>query len=712
MNDNEARARVLIDTQLADLGWDIHDSNAVRYEVALPDRGGFADYVLCDRHGRALAVIEAKRFSTDPGSATAQARHYAEQLGVPYIFLANGRETLFWEWQREAFPRAVKTFFKQDDLERRAATLVLRVEPGGVPIDTRIAGRDYQIACIDTLCREMASGRRKLLVEMATGTGKTRTAAALIKRLFQANAITRVLFLVDRIPLARQAVDALTEHLPDYPAYVLRGGGFRDEKRITVTTLQSMVNIYRDYSSGYFDLVVSDECHRSIYGKWSGVLKHFDGIQIGLTATPCVARPEDLGDDEDGLTVRDTLRFFEVERPTFSYRLRQAIAEGHLAPYQIYKAKTVRTAAEGGFTVTRDELDWTAMDSATHAELTLLFDNRSTLVVDPTALERRFTIPERNRAIVREFRKVYDHGYLDKQSVLRKPLIGKTIVFAVTKRHAAFLAELFDQAFADRKTDPADRYADYVVSGLGPDDSADGLTKIQRFKKERFPQILVSVNMLDTGFDCPEVVNLVFARYTRSTILYQQMRGRGTRKLSGKPLFTLFDFVGVSDLHGDADTWGEGGVVRETPRRAPPTPRRLLALDIDDRIDPTTREWITLDEDGNIVRPAASEQRAAELGARFEAWRLQQSGLDAEAERWLTLLGNQIRANADTLDEILPEHFACFHVFENMGGLHEARRVFGGAAPLEALLDSLNGALFADNAALPTADDASAPPPT
>jgi len=296
--------------------------------------------------------------------------------------------------------------------------------------------------------------------------------------------------------------------------------------------------------------------------------------------------------------------------------------------------------------------------------------------------------------------------------VLRKPLIGKTVVFAVTKRHAAFLAELFDQAFADRKTDPADRYADYVVSGLGPDDSADGLTKIQRFKKERFPQILVSVNMLDTGFDCPEVVNLVFARYTRSTILYQQMRGRGTRKLSGKPLFTLFDFVGVSDLHGDADTWGEGGVVRETPRRAPPTPRRLLALDIDDRIDPTTREWITLDEDGNIVRPAASEQRAAELGARFEAWRLQQSGLDAEAERWLTLLGNQIRANADTLDEILPEHFACFHVFENMGGLHEARRVFGGAAPLEALLDSLNGALFADNAALPTADDASAPPPT
>mgnify|MGYP002144492117 CR=1 FL=1 len=712
MNDNEARARVLIDTQLADLGWDIHDSNAVRYEVALPDRGGFADYVLCDRHGRALAVIEAKRFSTDPGSATAQARHYAEQLGVPYIFLANGRETLFWEWQREAFPRAVKTFFKQDDLERRAATLVLRVEPAGVPIDTRIAGRDYQIACIDTLCREMASGRRKLLVEMATGTGKTRTAAALIKRLFQANAITRVLFLVDRIPLARQAVDALTEHLPDYPAYVLRGGRFRDEKRITVTTLQSMVNIYRDYSSGYFDLVVSDECHRSIYGKWSGVLKYFDGIQLGLTATPCVAPAADPGDDEDQLFVRDTLRFFEVDQPTYSYTLKQAIADGHLAPYQIYRAKTVLTAAEGGFPVKRDELDWHGMDADTRAELELLFGTEDTIVVDPSALERRFTIPERNRAIVREFRQVYDNGYMDGAGVLRKPLLGKTIVFAVTKRHAATLAEMFDHAFADLKPDPAVRYADYVVSDLGSDDEADAYTKIRRFKKEPYPQILVSVNMLDTGFDCPEVVNLIFARFTRSSILYQQMRGRGTRKSKNKPVFTMFDFVGVVDYHGDDDEYAPGSVVKSPPKRGPLQPRRLLSIDVDDHIDPTTREWITLDEDGNIVRPAASEQRAAELGARFEAWRLQQSGLDAEAERWLTLLGNQIRANADTLDEILPEHFACFHVFENMGGLHEARRVFGGAAPLEALLDSLNGALFADNAALPTADDASAPPPT
>ena len=156
-----------------------------------------------------------------------------------------------------------------------------------------------------------------MLVEMATGTGKTRTSAAFIKRLFDAGVITRVLFLVDRIPLAKQTEDAFAEHLRELPAYVLRAGRrFQDEKRITITTLQSMVNVYHEYSSGYFDLVISDECHRSIYGKWSGVLKHFDGLQIGLTATPCVANPDEFGDEEDKLFLRDTLRFFEVDQNT------------------------------------------------------------------------------------------------------------------------------------------------------------------------------------------------------------------------------------------------------------------------------------------------------------------------------------------------------------------------------------------------------------
>jgi type I restriction enzyme, R subunit len=713
---NEAFARVKIDALLAAQGWDTLDTNAVRFEVMLPD-GTRADYVLCDRRGRSVAVIEAKRFSVSPGDAAAQAKAYAQQLGVPYAFLCNGNEVLFWDWQREAFPRPVKTIFKQDDLERRVATLAVRRDPVSVAIDKRIVERDYQVECIDTLCREIGLGRRKLLVEMATGTGKTRTAAAFIKRLFEANAITRVLFLVDRIPLAKQTEDAFAEHLPDYPAYVLRAGRrFQDEKRITITTLQSMVNVYAEYSSGYFDLVISDECHRSIYGQWSGVLRHFDGIQVGLTATPCVADRDD-GDDEDKAFVRDTLRFFEVDAPTFSYKLKTAIRDGYLVPYQIYKAQTVKTAAEGGFEVRRAELDWSAMDAESRAELERLFGDKDTLTVDPSALERRFTIPERNRAIVREYRQVLDQGYIDAKGVLRKPLLGKAIVFAVTKKHAETLARLFDAEFAHLKPSPDVRFADYVVSGQGADDTVDGMIKIRRFKKEPFPQILVSVNMLDTGFDCPEVVSLVFARFTRSSILYQQMRGRGTRKARNKPTFTMFDFVGVADYHGDDDDFADGGVVRDSQKRRPYKPRRLLALDIDDHIDPTTREWVTVDENGNMVFPEASEQRAAELGARFEAWLLQRTDLNAGEESWLRMIGHQFRANADHYvgddAEFALDQFA-FHPFSQLGGLAQAVRVFGREARLAQVIGSLNEHMFGGTAnadAASIAKPASAPPP-
>lgn len=697
-NKNEAFSRVLIDAMLSAQGWTVADTNAVRFEVSMPD-GTRADYVLCDRNGRSLAVIEAKRYSANPADASEQAKRYAMQLNVPYVFLTNGAEVLFWEWQREAFPHKVRTFFKQDDLERRFASLQLKRDIQSVPIDPKIAGRDYQQQCIQTVSREITQGRRKLLIEMATGTGKTRTAAAIIKRLFEANAITRVLFLVDRIPLAKQTEDAFAEHLPDYPAYVLRAGRrFQDEKRITITTLQSMINTYSEYSSGYFDLIISDECHRSIYGQWSGILKYFDGIQIGLTATPCVANLDDLSpDEEDKLFIRDTLRFFEVDKPTFSYKLKDAIREGVLAPYQIYTAQTVKTAKVDGFEVKKSELDWTAMHPDARSELLELFGKNESIKVDPSALERKFTIPERNRAIVREYRQVLEKGFTDKKGILRLPLLGKTIVFAVNKQHAQTLANFFDEAFADKKPSPEVRYADYVVSGLSrDDDTPDAMALIRRFKRETFPQILVSVNMLDTGFDCPEVCNLVFARFTRSAILYQQMRGRGTRKTSKKPVFTMFDFVGVCKWHGDDDELGEGGIVVGSKSKRPPVPRKLISLDINDQIDPMTREWTTIDEDGNIVFAEPSEKLQGMLTAKFEAWLTQQTDLTGEQVQWLRLLGSQIRANADTLTELEPEHFAYFQMFSQMGGLHGAQRVFGGEAGLQNMLDSLNAAVFSD----------------
>jgi len=696
---NEAFSRVVIDALLQDVGWNLTDGQSVRYEYPLHD-GTRADYVLSDRNGRALAVVEAKRFSVNPADAAAQARAYAEQLKVPFVFLSNGRETRFWEYAAEAHPRPVATFFSQDNLERRAATRKLHTDPLAIPIDRKIVERDYQVDCIDALCREIKRGRRKLLVEMATGAGKTRMAAAFIKRLFEANAVTRVLFLVDRIPLAMQTEDAFTEHLRDYPCYVLRAGRrFQDEKRVTITTLQSMVNIYRDYSAGYFDLVVSDECHRSIYGKWKGILQHFDAIQLGLTATPCVANELRTGDDEDQLSVRDTLRFFEVDRPTYTYGLREAIRDGWLVPYQIYKAKTVKTAAEGGFEVRRSEIQWDGLDKAARRELEEAFGGRDTIMVDPSALERRFTIPERNRAIVREFKQVMESGYTDARGVKRTPLFGKTIVFAVTKRHAETLARLLDEAFADRKPSPEVRYADYVVSGLGPEDTTDAMTKIRRFRKaqEKFPQIMVSVNMLDTGFDCPEVMNLVFARFTKSLILYRQMRGRGTRKSPGKPVFTMFDFVGVSDYHEDEETYGPGGPMAADRTRPRPQPRALVVVDTDDHIDPATREWVTVDENGNLVFPPVSEVRQSELGVRFEAW-LGEQELSPDQVRLLKVVGEQIRANAEQWGEFTPDHFEVW----SARGRWDRRRaieIFGSERRLAELCAGLSRAVFGETGA-------------
>jgi len=695
MTSNEAFSRINIDSRLKEVGWNLSDGQSVRYEYTLPD-GTRADYVLCDRHGRAMAVIEAKRAAINLQEAAEQGSKYAAQLDdVPYVFLANNREILFWDYRNEAYPHPVDGFFKQTDLERRIASRKLRVDPLSKPIDKKIVERDYQKDCIDVLCREINAGRRKMLVEMATGTGKTRMSIAFIKRLFEANAVTRVLFLVDRITLAKQTEDAFNDHLSDYPCYVLRSGRrFQDEKRITITTLQSMINIYRDYSPGYFDLVITDECHRSIYGKWSGILKYFDGIQVGLTATPFSSGIE-TGDEEDKLFVHDTLRFFEVDKPTFTYSLVEATNSGYLVPYQIYKAKTVKTAAEGGFEVKKNELDWTAMKPEEKAEFEVLFANTDSIKVDPNSLERKFTIPERNRAIVREYKDVMENGFFDKSRRLRKPLIGKTIVFAVTKRHAETLAQMLDQAFAHEKPSPEVRYADFVVSGFGKDDTIDAATKIKRFKKEKFPQVLVSVNMLDTGFDAPEVVNLIMARYTKSVVLYRQMRGRGTRKAPGKSLFTMFDFVGVTDLHDDDETIPEGGIVHESKPHRPGPPKTLLTLDVDDHIDPTTREWVTIDENGNYVFIDTNEQRATLLGARFEAWINNEANLHSDMKRLLHTVGEYIKANADILEEFTIDYFTVLP-FTNIGGMQRAIQTFGNEEQLVKILDKMNNDVFTD----------------
>ena len=707
----EAFSRVKIDELLKDAGWNLTDGVSILFEHSLPD-GSRADYALCDRSGRPLAAVEAKRASINPIEAQDQGRHYAEQLGVPFVFLSNGEEVWFLDRETDAHARRIAAFYSQDDLERRIAARRNRLELSSVEIDRRIVDRGYQIACIEALSAEVSHGQRKLLVEMATGTGKTRTAAAFVKRLFEASIVTRVLFLVDRIALAGQAEDAFNDHLHDYPCHVLRPGkGFDRTKRITIATLQTMITEYRDLSSGYFDLVITDECHRSIYGKWSGVLRHFDGVQLGLTATPCTAEAGTLPDPEDGYFVRDTLRFFELAEPTFRYTLRKAIDEGHLVPYRIYKAMTVKTAAENGFEVARKELYWTAMDPAPRAELEKLFEQSDPITVDPRALERRFTIPERNRAIVREFRDAHEKGFMGKDGNRRWPTWGKTIVFAVTKRHAETLSTMLDEHFADLKPHPSTRYADFVVSDVGGGPAPDASAIIKRFKEEEFPKILVSVNMLDTGFDCPEVVSLVMARFTTSAILYRQMRGRGTRKAPhiGKTDFTIFDFVGVTEFHGDDDDdIGGGGEVPGPKPPGPGQPRMLLTLDVDDPIDPATRDWLTLDEHGRIVRTPEHDTRAAEVGLRFESWCGDQP-FSAEQARWAKLIGSRVRADVMDMDTFGDYDFD-EHPFKGLGGYDQARRVFGGQSALDSLIAGFNAVVFGQGRAtdVPSGEDRAA----
>ena len=712
---NEAFARVKIDQFLREADWSLSDGRSVRFEYPLDD-GGRADYALFDRQGRALAVLEAKGTSVSLSAGEGQGRRYADLLGVPFIFLSNGEEIWFCDKGQDAHFRKIETVFSQDDLARRKAASEIRRNPLDIPIDRRIAGgggRVHQTACIDVLCREIVAGRRKLLVEMATGTGKTRTAAALLKRLFEANWATRALFVVDRNTLAIQTEDAFAEHLPHLPCYRVPrvGRRFQDEKRITIVTLQTLANEYKKYSSGYFDLIIIDECHRSIYGEWRRALDHFDGIKIGLTATPCVMRDAPDVDEEDRAAIRDTMLFFEVDRPTYRYSMAEAIADGHLVPYEIYRAMTARTAATDGFSVARSDIDWAALDAPTRAELERLFADRDPIIVDPTALERKFTIPERNRAMVREFRQVLENGYTGPNGVRRAPDWGKTIVFAVTKRHAETLARMLDETFADKKPTPTTRYADFVVSGMGPDDSVDGPAKIKRFKREEFPQILVSVNMLDTGFDCPEVRNLVMARFTHSAILYQQMRGRGTRLAPGKDRFTMWDFTGVTLRHGDDETPGGGGVVIvRSPVPPPVRPRLLLTLDVHDEIDPATREWVTVDETGDAFMDVEGA-RAEALGGAFETW-LSGQNFNADQLRVLHLIKEQIKVNASELTVFDSWRFDAPPLSMN-GGFERARAVFGGEAELERILGTMNEAIFgiASRGASQTAPDGAATQP-
>ncbi len=565
----EADSRILIDDLLRHAGWDPTDKSQVLTEVTIKEAGvrirepdpnsnfggihdhqsqtGRADYVLLDQRGRGLAVIEAKRSGFDPYIAKQQALPYAKQTQAPFIFLTNGDLIYFWDYLNDD-ARIVNSFYSRRDLERLVEMRSTRKPMSQVDIPEYYLRsgenrklRPYQKEAMQALDHAVELGKRRFLIELPTGTGKTDMICLYIKRLIEAGRAERVLFLVDREQLAKQAVSAFQEILTQHSSYWLRSGTIKQEQEITVALIQTMIGRYDQFTSGYYDVVVTDECHRSIYGAWQTAMTHFDALHVGLTATP------------SAYIERNTFDFYQCKdgEPDFSFPIQQAFQDGFLAPYKFASGITT-ILAEG---VEKDGEDY-----------------------DPSAFERKWTNAKTNRLMMQEFDRLAHENYQE-LAPGQQTAPGKSVVFAITKHHAARLAQYLNELHPEHNGN----YAQVITS-----DIADADDMIRRFKREKYPQIAVSVGMLDTGFDCRELLHLVMCRRVRSPILYQQMRGRGTRTAEHirKKKFVIYDFFENHKYFNDSDTdiftgagggHAPGGTV--TP---PPPPRNLIELGLQD----------------------------------------------------------------------------------------------------------------------------------
>ncbi len=571
--NKETDARILIDDQLRAAGWNPADKSQVLTEVkvtgghfvaepgaqptvfstsdgdAIPT--GRADYVLLDQRGRPLAIIEAKKQAIQPYTAKQQALPYAKQIGAPFIFLTTGELIYFWDYQNDD-ARIVNSFFSRRDLERLVHMRAERKPLATVPIpDTYLrqgetrSVRPYQKQAMQALDRTVELGKRRFLIELPTGCGKTDLIALYLKRLVQAGQAERVLFLVDRDQLAKQAIEAIQDLLPSYSSYWLKPGIVRQEKQVTVCLLQTMIGRYLEFTSGYFDVVVMDECHRSIYGAWQAALSHFDALHIGLTATPAI------------YIERNTFQFYHCkdDTPDYSYPIQEAFKESFLVPYKF--ATGITTLVSEGARVDEEHYD-------------------------PAEFERKWTNEASNRLMMEEFDRLAWQSYKE-LAPGQKSGPGKSVVFAITKHHAARLAQYLNDLHPEHKG----RYAEVITSDVA---NADDL--IRRFKQEDLPMVAVSVGMLDTGFDCREVLHLVMCRRVRSPILYQQMRGRGTRTAPhiGKEKFVIYDFFRNHEYFNDSDTdifsgSSGGGYALKPKQPGGKTPRELIELGLED-------EWL------------------------------------------------------------------------------------------------------------------------
>ena len=632
----EAETRdYFIDLLLKEAGWPLDQARDREFEVAgMPNAQdkGFVDYVLWGDDGRPLGLVEAKRTRRDPREGQQQAKLYADclerQFGRrPVIFYTNGYDHWIWDDTRYP-PRRVQGFYKKGELELLIQRRASRKSLASAAINGEIVERYYQTRAIRRIAESFEKDAdRKALLVMATGSGKTRTVIALSDLLMRANWAKRVLFLADRVALVKQAENAFKRHLPDAsPVNLLED---RDgEGRVFVSTYPTVMGLIdesadgqRRFGVGHFDLVIIDEAHRSVFQKYRAIFDYFDSLLVGLTATP--------KDEID----RNTYSLFDLETgvPTDAYSLEEAVRDGFLVP-PVAVSVPLKFQRHG---IRYDELSEDEKDQWDALEWG---DEEVPDRVEAAAVNKwLFNTDTVDRVLA--------HVMTRGLSVAGGDRLGKTIIFAKNQAHAHFIAERFDANYPHLR-------GEFTRTITFRTEYAQNL--IDNFSAaEKSPHIAISVDMLDTGIDIPEIVNLVFFKLVRSKTKFWQMLGRGTRlcpDLFGpgqdKTQFQIFDFCGNLEFFSLDPKTTEGSateslgkrlfvsrleLVEELGRRAEPVSAPVAIGTVQAPYgDPATdaevgrdmlcqlhREVAAMNLDNFLVRP---QRRLVERYAKPEAW--------------------------------------------------------------------------------------------
>lgn len=531
-----------IDILLKEAGWVVGDAYTVaEYNLKRSESGlDKADYVLFGADGQALAVVEAKRTTADgKDKGLGQAKRYADALEKefgkrPIIFVSNGFEHYIWDDTNYPY-RQVQGFYSKEDLEILTNRRLIEKSLNTQAVNADIAGRYYQIEAIQRAKEDLDKHKRDLLFIMATGSGKTRTAAALVDVLTKTNKVKRILFLADRTPLVSQAKSSFNDYLPQLTSVNLTKDKTSDQVRMVFSTYQTMINQIdiefegdrRLFTTGYFDLVIFDEVHRSIYQKYKAIFNYFDAIRLGLTATPKAE------------TQRDTYELFHCETgvPTFSYELDRAVADQYLRPPLALKVPLKFPRQGIKYAELSDE------DKQRYEDTFTEVSDYDAEEIDSAALnEWLFNENTVNKVL----QLLMDSGL----KVNNGDTIGKTIIFAKNQNHAKFIEACFNNMYPMLKG----HFLQVVTHSSDKPEHTIDLFKQQ----EKLPQIVVSVDMLDTGIDVPEILNLVFFKSVKSSAKYWQMVGRGTRLCPNvfgeghdKQNFYIFDYCGNIEFFGD-----------------------------------------------------------------------------------------------------------------------------------------------------------------